>query len=86
MIEHSAAVVLQMLAACAEAALTLVPINPNLHRTELAAFIAHSNPSLVVALDERLTPVREIMARRAQPELHLEENPPASPLSHTTSG
>ncbi len=30
-------------------------------------------------------PVREIMARHAQPELQLHEIPPASPLSHTTS-
>jgi len=31
-------------------------------------------------------PVREIIARRAQPELRLTESQPASPLSHTTSG
>ena len=29
-------------------------------------------------------PVREIIARAAQPELHLQEMQPASPLSHTT--
>ena len=31
-------------------------------------------------------PVREIMARHAQPELQLTESAAASPLSHTTSG
>ena len=31
-------------------------------------------------------PVREIIARHAQPELRLPEYVPASPLSHTTSG
>src|SRR5215207_6298714 len=31
-------------------------------------------------------PVREIMARNAQPELHLQESVAASPLSHTTIG
>ena len=30
-------------------------------------------------------PVREIMARGAQPQLHLQECQPASPLSHTTT-
>jgi len=29
-------------------------------------------------------PVREIIARHAQPQLAMAENPPASPLSHTT--